>query len=208
MSISIHLVSACSIIAPIIIGAIYVKSLPFALKILFVFLLIMGGLELISTILSFNQVSNLAFFHAFAYIEFTAIAFIFFFSYDSVFWRGVSMIFLAGFLVFSVVNNIYYEPVDGFNTNQRYVEGMLAIILCAGYYISLLRRPVHRYLERQPMFWLASGWLIYFAGTLYLFLFSKELLAMDTYQWWTIHAVLNIGLNLVFLFSFLKGRNV
>ncbi len=208
MSINLHLISACSIIAPIIVGAIYVRSLSFALKILFVFVVIAGALELTTSILSFHKVNNLIFFHVFVYIEFSVIALIFFFSYDSVFWRAVSLLFLVAFLLFSVINNIWYETFDDFNRNQRYAEGMLVIIMSGGYYISLLRRPIHRYLERQPMFWLASGWLIYFAGTLYLFLFSKELLSMETQEWWTLHAILNISLNLIYLISFLKGRRI
>lgn len=208
MSINLHLISACSIVAPIIIGAIYFKSLSFAIRILFLFVAITGVFELITTVMSLNQMNNLLFFHTYVYIEFLAVVAIFFFSYDSVFWRGMALFFLGSFLLFSLVNNVFFEAVDLFNSNQRYAEGIIVLLMCAGYYISLLRRPIHRYLERQPMFWLASGWLIYFAGTLYLFLFSQELLAMNAHQWWAIHAILNIGLNMIYVISFLKARKL
>jgi len=208
MSFNLHLISACSIIAPILVGAIYFKSLSFALRILFVFALITGLMELSASIMSAKNMNNLVFFHAHVYIEFIAITAIFFFSYDSVFWRGVALFFLGTFLVFSIFNAFYFEKIDLFNSNQRYAEGLMVITMVMGYYISLLRRPIHRYLEKQPMFWLVSGWLIYFAGTLYLFVFSKELLAMDSFHFWEIHALLNIGLNIIYVVAFLKERKL
>lgn len=178
------------------------------MRILFAFALVTGFMELTSGIMSARNMNNLVFFHAHVYIEFIAITAIFFFSYDSVFWRVVSLTFLGVFLVFSIFNSFYLEKTDLFNSNQRYAEGLLIIIMCIGYYISLLKRPIHRYLEQQPMFWLASGWLIYFAGTLYLFLFSKELLAVDSFHFWEIHAILNIGLNVIYVIGFLKERKL
>lgn len=208
MSISLHILSACSILAPIAIGAIYLKSLSFVLRILLAFVILMGVMELTAGLLNLNKINNLFVFHIYTYVEFAAILLIFFFSYDSVFWRTISIIFLIGFLIFSVINNLLFESFSDFNTNQRYLEGILVILLTTGYYMSLLKHPIHRYLERQPLFWLASGWLIYFAGTLYLFLFSKELLDTADISWWNIHAILNIGLNMIFVVSFLKGRRV
>lgn len=208
MSIHLHLISACSIVAPILIGAIYFKSLSFALRILFVYVIITGLFELATSIMSTYHINNLFLFHAHFFIEFLAISAIFFFSYDSVFWRGVVGVFLVFFVIFSLLDQFYFDAWDPFKANERYAEGLMVIILCVGYYISLLRRPIHRYLERQPMFWLASGWIIYFAGTLYLFLFSKELLAMNRFHFWQIHAILNIGLNIIYVISFVKGRRL
>lgn len=204
----LHLISAYSILAPIFIGALYFKSLSFALRILFAFIVITGIFELITGIMYVYEVNNMILFHAYFFIEFFAISAIFFFSYDSVFWRGVVFVFLGSFLVFTVLDYFFFDAWDPFRANERYVVGLMIIVLCAGYYISLLRRPIHRYLEKQPMFWLTSGWIIYFAGTLYLFLFSKELLEMNRFHFWQIHAVLNIGLNAIYVISFVKGRQL
>jgi len=208
MSINLHLISACSIVAPIVIGATYIKSLSFAMRILFVYVIITGLFELTTSVMSAYQINNLVLFHAHFFIEFLAISSIFFFSYDSVFWRGVVGVFLISFVIFALLDQYYFDALDPFKANERYAEGLMVVVLCAGYYISLLRRPIHRYLERQPMFWLTSGWLIYFAGTLYLFLFSKELLAMNSFHFWQIHAILNIGLNIIYVISFVKGRKL
>ncbi|MCR9171793.1 MAG: hypothetical protein NXI10_04835 [bacterium] len=180
----------------------------FALRILFVYVAVTGIFELITGIMFAYGVNNMVLFHTYFYIEFLAISAIFFFSYDSVFWRGIVGVFLVSFLAFSLIDYFYFDAWDPFKANERYAEGLMVIIMCAGYYISLLRRPIHRYLERQPMFWLTSGWLIYFAGTLYLFLFSKELLEMDSFHFWQIHAILNIGLNVIYVVSFVMGRRL
>ncbi|XOV66987.1 MAG: hypothetical protein ACFHU9_15280 [Fluviicola sp.] len=208
MSINLHLISACSIAAPILVGALYFKSLSFTLRILFAYVAVTGPLELVTGVMSAYQLNNLYLFHAHIFLEFLAIAAIFFFSYDSVLWRRIVIIFSIGFLGFAILDYFFFDAWDPFRTNERYAEGLMIIVMCAGYYISLLRRPVHRYLERQPMFWLVSGWLIYFSGTLYLFLFSKELLAMNSFHFWQIHAILNIGLNIIYVISFVKGRKL
>lgn len=208
MSFDINLISAWSILAPIIVGAIGYRAFSFNIRFLFLFICLTGVLELISGILMHYQMNNLLLFHIHVYLEFIFITLIFFFVYDSVLWRAVSLIFLGIFLVYSIINNVFYEGLEIFNSRQRYVEGLMLIVMCAGYFISLMRRPIHRYLEKQPMFWLVSGWLIYFAGTLYLFLFSNELMAEEKFQFWEVHSVLNIGLNTIYVVAFLKERKL
>lgn len=208
MSLNLHVISAFSIIAPILVGAICFRSLSTTIRVLFVFVLLTGALELTSGWMMAHKINNLALFHLHVYVEFTAITALFFLTYDSVLWRGIALSFFGIFMTYSLVNLVFYEDWSRFNSNQRYVEGLMIIVMCVGYFISLLRRPIHRYLEKQPMFWLTSGFLIYFAGTLYLFLFSKELLAINDYQYWEIHAVLNTGLNVIYVVAFLKERKL
>jgi len=208
MSLNLHVISAFSIIAPILVGAICFRSLSFTIRLLFVFVLVTGVMEFTSGWMMAHKINNLALFHLHVYVEFTAITALFFLTYDSVLWRGIALSFFGLFLSYSLVNTLFYEDLYRFNSNQRYVEGLMIIVMCVGYFISLLRRPIHRYLEKQPMFWLTSGFLIYFAGTLYLFLFSRELLAINDYQYWEIHAVLNIGLNIIYVVAFLKERKL
>lgn len=208
MSLNLHVISAFSIMAPILIGAIYFRKLSFTIRLLFAFVLVTGLLELLSGVMMYANMNNLFLFHLHVYLEFITIAVIYFLTYDSVLWRGVALVSIAFFLVFSLFNALFVEHMGDFNSNQRYVEGLLVIFMCVGYFISLLRRPIHRYLERQPMFWLTSGFLIYFAGTLYLFLFSKELMAINDFHFWQIHAILNIGLNAIYVVAFLKERKL
>ena len=208
MSLDLNLISAYSIIAPILIGAIYLRSYSLVIRLLFFFVCLTGVLELASGIFMAYGINNLVFFHVHVYLEFTFIALIFFLTFDSITWRAITLGCAAIFYVYSAFNAIFYEAVDLFNSNQRYVEGLMILFFCTGYFISLMRRPVHRYLEKQPMFWLTSGFLIYFAGTLYLFLVSKELMAINKLQYWTIHSVLNIGLNAIYVLAFLKERKL
>lgn len=196
------------IIAPLIVGAIFFRSFSLTIKLLYAFVFATATLELISGLMMLNHQNNLALFHAHVYIEFVIITLMFFLTYDSIWWRGVSILFLIFFLTYSAINACFYEGMDIFNSNQRYVEGLLILTMCVGYYITLMRRPVHRYLEQQPMFWLTSGFLIYFAGTLYLFLFMKELMAIDNFDYWEIHSILNIGLNVIFVVAFMKERKL
>lgn len=208
MSLSLNVISAWSILVPIAIGMLYVRSYSFTIRLLFIFVCITGLLELVSGVMMSFGVNNLILFHLHVYLEFIFISVIFYLTYDSFFWRAVSLSFLAIFLVYSFINITFYEGLQLFNSNQRYIEGLMIIFMCAGYFISLMRRPIHRYLEKQPMFWLTSGFLIYFSGTLYLFLFSKELMAINDFQYWEIHAVLNIGLNTIYVVAFLKERKL
>lgn len=198
--------SALSILAPLIIGLIHFRKLSGIMKILYVLVVVTFVMEAAASIIRLQGIHNLFVFHSYVYVEFSAITIIYFRLFDTFRWKLITVILYVFFIVFSILNIGYIEGIEVFNSNQRYVEGLMVILLCVTYFVQLMRRAEHRYLQSLPSFWLNSGFLIYFSGTLFLFMLGRELIEKDIGIFWEIHAVLNIGLNTVFVIALLKAR--
>lgn len=206
MIINFAVITTLSVIAPAFLGAIFFRGLSRTLKILSCFLFITVISEGISLVLYTKGMNNLFLFHAYAYLELGFTSIIFYRLTSSQNWRLIIKLLLAGFIIFSVLNSIFLEGFYEFNANQLYLESMIILVLCVGYFTETMRKTEYIYLERNPYFWLASSFLIYFAGNSLLFLFEDILDGGGTGSYWNLHSALNLCLNLGTAVSIWIGR--
>lgn len=89
---------------------------------------------------------------------------------------------------------------------ERGVEGILMLLLCILFFGRLLLKLDVPNLLAYPYFWFATGLMIYFSGTLFLFLYASKYLAMGDITYWLIHSLLNILLNIIFAITIWKGK--
>ena len=54
-------------------------------------------------------------------------------------------------------------------------------------------------IEKESLFILASIWLIYYAGTLFVFILADQILTDDQLHLWSFHSIINIILNIGYL---------
>lgn len=95
------------------------------------------------------------------------------------------------FLLFSVLNTIYWQPLETFNANSRSLESAILVVFSLLYYFKLFKEKKVDRLELYDSFWLNGAVLIYFSGSFLLFGFSNLLLQSDTYrikEVWIVHA--------------------
>ena len=194
--INLTVISSLSIIVPVLLGAILFRRLNPVLRLLACFLFVSVLFEGIAFTLYNKGMNNLFLFHAYAYVELGFITTIFYRLTTNSNWRLVIKLLIAGFLVFSAINLILFESIFEFNANQRYLECIIILVLCIGYFTELIHKAEHIYLEKNPYFWLASTYLIYFAGNSLLFLFYYKLSDDGTDSYWDLHSTLNLCLNL------------
>ena len=198
MLITIALVSAISILVPATAGTILIRKIEPMMRILYGLVIFTLVLEVISVIAHAYHINNMALFHSYVYVEFLAISWIFYTLFEKRIWKRITLLFLLSFAIFSVINVGFYEGIMDFNSNQRYVQGLMVITYCVAYYSQLIRLIEEPRLTLVPAFWLSSGWLVYFAGTLLLFTISRELINNNMRGYFEIHAILNIALNGIF----------
>ncbi len=204
----IDIISTYSIIVPVLAGALLFRNLPKQLKTLCLYIFLAFTLEMAIWITASASINNLFLFHAFTYVEFIFLSMVFYQLADLLIWKRVILWLLLLFCVFSIVNSIFYESILEFNSNQRYVAGIMGFVLIVGYFAKLIRKAEHIYLERHPYFILAASYLLYFSGTFFLFLVSKEFMGADIAKYWSLHGVLNIFLNLSYIAVLWQGRKV
>lgn len=153
-------------------------------------------------VLSSKGTNNLFLFHLYTILEFTLITFIFF-KRTTKNYLIPFLIFAGAFLLLCIVNIIFWEGLDEFNTIPRAVEGISVIIYCFVFFFWIFNAEENFDLLKYDHFWLFSGWLIYFSGTFFLYLFSNHQSVYFLYP--IIHSVLNIFLNLIYTYVLWLG---
>ena len=169
MELDIDLISMYSIIAPAVIGAIFYFKLLGALKIMCWLLFATLIMEGIGLWLFELKVNNLFIFHLYSYIEFGLITLIYHQLSTNQMWKRLMVITFFVFLLFSGVVLAFYQGLDSFNSLQRNAEGIILMV-----YLFAFIRQYSLFESRKrklfkPFFWLAYGYFIYFAGTIFEF---------------------------------------
>lgn len=203
----VYYFSMVSILPPAIAGAFFLKTLPNPLKILVIFIFTTLSLEAASYILYLRGQNNMFLFHAHSFIELAFLSVMYWLLLNSRLWNWVIRALLLAFVVFSALNMAFYEGSQEFNANQRYAEGIIVLVFVFGYLNKLISNKEYGYIENHPYFILTIALLLYFFGTLFLFLFGKLLLS-DSNGYWAIHGFLNITLNLMNTFVLWKAYKI
>jgi hypothetical protein len=133
---------------------------------------------------------------------------VFYFVFEKHYHNPWVRIAFFGFMVFSMANYFFIETPQKFNVNSTYVGGIFMILIASHYLYRVLKDlPVER-IQDYPMLWIAFGVLIYFAGTLFLFLFNNYLMTHQPGNHkviWILHNLLNLSKNIFFAIALWKN---
>lgn len=196
--------SVLSSFIPLILGIVEYKKIQKTLKILSVFCLVTCIIELVSAYLGYNKINTMFMLHLFTPIEFIFIIWVM----KSLKSRSFNeldflLAILILFITFCIADSVYIESIKHFNSIGRGIEGIILICLCVFFFYSIFTSSESVDLLTYPYFWLFAGWLIYFSGTLFLFIYSYQGGLNATFS--VIHSVLNIFLNLIFTYTLWLG---
>lgn len=158
--------------------------------------------EFTGTYLALQNTSNLFLFHFYPPVELSFLLVIYSLNMRHAVPSVVFWSFGILFILFSVINTLYFQPLHVFNTNGRGVESFLVLVLAIGYSILLLYRPGEHRNQNRPMFWINTGVLIYFSVNLVFFFMSNFLLENLSqtlnYFVWGFHALVGLVLYMFF----------
>ena len=103
------------------------------------------------------------------------------------------------YLVFSISNSIYWQPISTLNTNAIWLSNLIFMGLSLIYFYFLLKSPIEVPLKKLAQFWLNLAILIYYSSTLIIFLFISYIDGLSpelvNTTWWlntAMFAVLNV----------------
>jgi hypothetical protein len=104
------------------------------------------------------------------------------------------------FLLFVLIDMIWLSGLEQFNSYSTAVEGLLVIFLTLCYFYKTLRELRIKYLEREPVFWVSTGVLLYYSSNLFIFLFTNFINSSleALYIIWGIHGIFSILLNILY----------
>jgi hypothetical protein len=116
------------------------------------------------------------------------------------FMHRIKAIIPFGFLLFVLINFIFYENFfpqgskEGFSSRLLATEAALLLFYCLQYFIFLMMDDKTISLSRQPGFWIVTGLSIYVSVNFFIFLFYSYLFSVEIFaaHIWDVHNIVFI----------------
>lgn len=179
------------------------KTLRAELKPFAWFLFSSGILQLISLILWFLKKNNLFILHVLVPLGFIFLA-AYYRKVLTTFLNPVVLVFVAfGFVVFSIINTLYFQHPEVFNSNALTIECVLLIILSFSTYTLFLNKTFDKQNQSVAgLNWINTGVFIYHASTLLIFYFGEYItsnigLELSRYTW-VVHSFFSVIMYICF----------
>lgn len=110
----------------------------------------------------------------------------------------------VGFYVFAIL--LYLREIGtneiSFDSLAASVEAILVVVYSIFYLFDQMNKPQVFFIYQEPNFWFVVGIIIYFSGTLFLFIQASALEREQREDYWIISYFLNITKNILFAVAF------
>lgn len=148
----------------------FFKKLGEEIKILSFWVCFKVILEVLLLVAANNDLSTLALMHFYVPIEFCFLAFMFAKVSKTYISEKIYYYAMAVFLIFSLLNVIFFEPLTTPNTLGRALESILVMSFCFIYFAQLLSQLSVERLDKDPFFWISCALLLFFTANIFKFL--------------------------------------
>jgi hypothetical protein len=177
------------------------KYLNEELKFIWYFILMGTFFEIFSRTLLYLKVKNtLPTLHLYTILEFIIIGLFYYKFFGDFFSKKLIPFIIIGFVLFAIINGFFIQGIYNFNTYASGLEAIIVIALSLLCFYKMLIELDTRSPTKQPVFWINSGFLFYFAGSLFIYILSNfikgdnHLLSLA----WGMHAFLMALLHIFF----------
>ncbi len=175
---------------PVVIGISRHKLLDLPKRLILALMICSVAANVVQVVLGLYKINNLFMSHLYVLAEFCLIAYIYKIILNKFIPTQVFWVMFSGFIAFSLFNAFYIQGWQGTNSYQRTIECVLLFFVVLLYFYKTLKELQVQQIEREPMFWFSGGLLLYFAGALFIFIFSNYLLRYSQdlgITFWIVH---------------------
>jgi hypothetical protein len=184
-----------------------------ALKYFLPFLVLTIIVELSGLWMNQHGIKNYLLFNVFTTVEFVFYSFLFFKHYRKNENKLLSLLFMPLYTLAVIINLIYFQGIERFHTYTFLLGSFFIVVFCClFFYESVLPEYIESTLTKEPFFWVCTGLLLFYLGSViinalfeYLRTFDMQFEGKKIYS--TINQILNILLYTAFLISFIVCRN-
>ncbi|QMW03701.1 hypothetical protein [Spirosoma foliorum] len=132
--------------------------------------------EIVSLITAELNIRNLHILHVYTILEFNLIA-LFYRSFFGQFYpRWLVPVLMVGFTGFAILNSLLLQPLNRYNTYARGLEALLVMAMALFCFYKILTELSAKRLDKNPVFWINTGFLLYFAGSLFFLILSNAVI--------------------------------
>lgn len=194
-------------VVPVAIGLARKKYFNTSEKILLWFVVASALSDVIAFVLQRQDINNMFLFHIYTVVEFTLISLF----YVKVISNPRITPFIIGAL-FPFLCVAVYEFItnrNGLDVICTTTESIVLMLYAILGFSSMLKNPVQSRVVAIPLFWFNTAVLLYFAGNLFLFVFSNYMQSHFGNQFnglWRIHSVMSIIFYLLIGTGFWKTK--
>lgn len=164
-------------------------------KLLKLFLITTGALQLISLLLWFLNINNLPVLHLLVPLRFILIVLMYKSILKGYIRLWILYLLMIGFGLYSVINTLWVEPWNTFNAQAMTIESVLLVILSLSAYIFLMDKQMTKHLgdDLQPSEWTNAGVFLYYTSSLLLMYFGEYIIRVLSSQLnrytWIMHGI-------------------
>lgn len=152
-----------------------------------------------------NGVNDLSMFNVlsmFTLVEFTVFVLFIYNAIDKVAFRRIIIVSAIAFYAFLVGLYLLQNRGNAFDSLGASVEAILIVVYSMFYLFDQMNKPQVFFIYQEPNFWFVVAFIIYFSGTLFLFIQASNLGPQDLVNYWIINYFLNITKNILFAIAF------
>lgn len=178
-----------SILIPIGAAIFRYSCLHGAMKILLLYLLLTGSINLLAILQSSHN--NLPLLHIYTIVEFLTLMAYFISSSTSKKPKTGSYLVMALFPILCIINVIFFQSKYQFNSYVRPLEALIFISYCLAYFLRSVDREETQSWTANPFNLFNSGILLYFSSSLFIFILSNKIIFRFSHEAnmliWNIH---------------------
>ncbi len=197
------------VVVPVTVAILKYRLLNNTMKNMAFYVFLGASVQIISSYLGRNRQNNLWLLHLFTPLEFAIILRFYSTLLSSIFQKKVFVWTGILFATLSLLNTAFLQEITIFNTYARSLEGVFVIVLCLLWCYKTLTEMKIKKLGQHPVFWVNTGFLLYFSGGVLLFAFSNYILginkALNMYIW-AFHALFSILLYFLITIGLWKAK--
>jgi hypothetical protein len=168
-------VAELTTLLPLVIGLFYLRSLQQDLKLLLFLFFIFFVRDISSNFLASLKENNLFVYNLSSVLEIFFLAFIFYCN-TSIKSKIYRRIIIYGGIICLLTSVLLYTR-DDFSAGDFTIVRIYGMTLTAAFFERILSEVAVKDILKYPMFWVGSGFLLYFCGTFFIFLLSNEVLS-------------------------------
>lgn len=195
---------------PIVISAVYAlvlfKKLDAVLRLFSIFLFLSVVVQITALILALNRINNLPLLHFYVAGGFLLLALFYQKVLASFIHQGIIWTITIAFLVYTIFNSIFIEPLFTFNSIALAVESVLIIILSLSTYMVLMNEIVReqRLSIIRSLNWINSGLFVYYTSSLVIFYLTRSFPRSINNYTWILHSFFSIIMYICFIVGLYK----
>jgi len=184
--------ASVSVFIPCIPAILRYRSFPKELKLISNFVMVCAVFEIVSHYLWSHKINNLPLLHLYIPVTFTML----FLFYKNILkgqikkriWLLIAVVFYA----FSIVDSVWLQGLYTFNSYTINLLNAVMVFFSIACFYKIAKEMKVLQLERYPVFWINTGVIFYYAGSLLLFTLSNQTISFSKairMHIWTVHAL-------------------